>query len=350
MTKVEFINHKDQPLYATIKDVNNKDLATKRPEVFDNDYDGHSILSLADIIAMVFPNGDVTQKPMLYIRHTDMIKNQYRFGDIVELGDTYLDVQKGVYHEEEIAQAGTKISEYHEFEDGMYGFESKEPFSQLKFNEDYFTAKEGNVFSIKGEGWPKTIFEHQSMYNHVATIIRPATVSGVYEGKPIFGLGEHDRLFIPTEINGFDGITNNFGYVYMNMMGIREDGRREQALISLEFSGKIFAYYYIDGEEPILTDHVTMEAEWGHLPYVNDGTCVFKDAIFRFCGKEFHFEGKWGCKGFTPKPRVEKHGQSQIFGTWYEGKIPYRHRVYLTFGENMEAYDVKLKELGFDVK
>ena len=97
MTKVEFINHKDQPLYATIKDVNNKDLATKRPEVFDNDYDGHSILSLADIIAMVFPNGDVTQKPMLYIRHTDMIKNQYRFGDIVELGDTYLDVQKGVY-------------------------------------------------------------------------------------------------------------------------------------------------------------------------------------------------------------------------------------------------------------
>ena len=242
MTKVEFINHKDQPLYATIKDVNNKDLATKRPEVFDNDYDGHSILSLADIIAMVFPNGDVTQKPMLYIRHTDMIKNQYRFGDIVELGDTYLDVQKGVYHEEEIAQAGTKISEYHEFEDGMYGFESKEPFSQLKFNEDYFTAKEGNVFSIKGEGWPKTIFEHQSMYNHVATIIRPATVSGVYEGKPIFGLGEHDRLFIPTEINGFDGITNNFGYVYMNMMGIREDGRREQALISLEFSGKIFAY------------------------------------------------------------------------------------------------------------
>ena len=48
-------------------------------------------------------------------------------------------------------------------------------------------------------------------------IIRPATVSGVYEGKPIFGLGEHDRLFIPTEINGFDGITNNFGYVYMKM-------------------------------------------------------------------------------------------------------------------------------------
>ena len=124
--------------------------------------------------------------------------------------------------------------------------------------------------------------------------------------------------------------------------------------VSLERGEEVFYegystfYYYIDGEEPILTDHVTMEAEWEHLPYVNDGTCVFKDAIFRFCGKEFHFEGKWGCKGFTP--RVEKHGQSQIFGTWYEGKIPYRHRVYLTFGENMEAYDVKLKELGFDVK
>jgi hypothetical protein len=350
MKKVEFINHNDEALYANIGTLKAKDLETTKPEVFDNDYDGHSVLSLADIIAMLFPNGDTTQKPILYIRHTDMIKNQYRFGDIVELGDNPLDVQKGVYHEDEIAQAKTSISEYHQLAGNKYGFTSENPYSELAFNEDYWTAKEGNVFSIKGDGWPKTIFEHQSMYHHVATMIRAATVSGIFEGKSYFGLGEHDRLFIPTEVNGFDGITNNFGYVYMNMMGIREDGRREQCLISLEFSGKIFAYYYIDGEEPVLTDHVIMEAEWEHLPYVDDGTCVYRNATFRFCNKVFHFNGKWGTKGFTPKPRVEKHGQSQIFGTWYEGETPYRHRVFLTFGENMEAYDHKLTELGFDVR
>ena len=178
-----------------------------------------------------------------------------------------------------------------------------------------------------------------------------ASIMGLYENRPCLGLGEHDRLFIPSEVHGFDGITNAFGYFYMNMMGIREeDGRREQALISIDpYHGKNFCYYYIDGETPIFTDKAEMETEWTKLPYVDDGTCVYKDAIFRFGGKEFHFEGKWGSKGFTIKPRVEKHGQSQIFGTWYEGKTPYRHRLFMTFGENMEAYDYKLKELGFDV-
>ena len=87
-----------------------------------------------------------------------------------------------------------------------------------------------------------------------------------------------------------------------------------------------------------------------HLPYVDDGTCVFKDAIFRFAGKEIHFEGKWGTKGVRPEPRIEKHGQSQILGTWYEGSTPYKHKLSMTFSENMEAYDYKLEKMGFDVK
>jgi hypothetical protein len=173
---------------------------------------------------------------------------------------------------------------------------------------------------------------------------------GILDGKPVQAVGEHDRLFIPSQVRGFDGITNKFGYFYMNMLGIREDGRREQCLISIGLAdGKNLAYYYIDGQQPILTDTVSMETEWTHLPYVDDGTCVYKDAIFRFAGKEFHFYGKWGSKGFTPQPRVEKHGQSQIFGTWHEGPTPYKHRLYTTFGENMEAYDYKLKDLGFDI-
>ena len=100
----------------------------------------------------------------------------------------------------------------------------------------------------------------------------------------------------------------------------------------------------------MLTDKVSMETEWKRLPYVDDGTCVYKNAVFRFAGKEFHFEGKWGTKGFTEKPRVEKHGQSQIFGTWYEGDTPYDHELSFGFSENMEAYDYKLEKLGFEVK
>lgn len=349
--EIGFKNTSGQAMHVTFGKLSEKDLADVTPEVFDNDFDGHAIMSLADVIGMVFPNGDVNQKPLLYVRHTDMLKNEYRFGNLLELGDDYLSPQKGSYREEAIAQAGVKVSPYHTLSDGsgLSGFESESPFSEFRFCPDYYTAKEGDFFSFKGELWPNAIHEHQSMYNHVSTVIQAATHIGVLDGKPVMGLGEHDRLFIPREVNGFDGITNDFGYFYMNMMGIREDGRREQALISIENSGKIFAYYYIDGETPIMSDHITMEADWVHLPYVDDGTCVYKDAIFRFCGKEFHFEGKWGSKGFTTQPRVEKHGQSQIFGTWYEGKTPYKHRLYMTFGENMEAYDYKLKEKGFDV-
>lgn len=349
--QIDFKNTSGQAMYITLGKLREKDLVEVTPEVFDNDFDGHAILSLADVIGMIFPNGDVTKKPMLYIRHTDMLKKQFRFGNLVELGDDFLSPQKGAYHEEEVAQAGVKISEYHAVEGrkGMYGFESEDPASEFRFCEEYFAAKEGDFFNVKGELWPNAIYEHRSMYNNVSTVIQAASLLGTYEGKPVLGLGEHDRLFIPSKVNGFDGITANFGYFYMNMMGIREDGRREQALISIDNSGKTLGYYTLDGEQPIVSDHVSMEADWVHLPYVDDGTCIYKDAIFRFGGKEFHFEGKWGSKGFTPKPRVEKHGQSQVFGTWYEGKTPYQHRLFMTFGENMEAYDYKLKEMGFDV-
>ena len=134
-------------------------------------------------------------------------------------------------------------------------------------------------------------------------------------------------------------------------MGIRKDGRREfcNASLGLSEGARSIVAYKIDGEEMIITDEVSLEADWMHLSYVDDGTCVFQNAILRFNGKEIHFEGKWGTKGFLKKPRIERHGQSQIFGTWYEGSEPYEHRLYYTFVENMEAYDKNLKRFGFDV-
>ncbi len=348
--EILFKQGKGPRLCASVRPLETKDLKAPTPKCFDTDYDGHAILSLADIIGFVFPNGDANEKPMLYIRHTDMLKKEFRFGNLVELGDTWLDTQKGAFHIDQVGQGGSPITEYHQIDEETYGFEGINPKAEFRFDKDGYSAKEGDFLSLNFDKWPNAIVEHESMYKNVSTIIQAGTLYGLYEGKPCLGVGEHDRLFIPTEVHGFDGITNKFGYFYMNMIGIREDGRREQALVSVGLAdGKNLAYYYIDGETPIITDEVSVETEWHHLPYVDDGTCVYKDAIFRFAGKEFHFEGKWGTKGFTEKPRVSKHGQSQIFGTWYEGKEPYKHRLYMTFGENMEAYDYKLKELGFDV-
>ena len=349
--EIQFVHKSGPRLFADLKKLETDDLKAPTPELFNTAYDGRAILSLSDFIGMIFPNGDINEKPLLYIRHTDMLKKQFRSGNLLELGDDWLDVQKGACHVEEVGQAGSAISEYHQIDEETYGYEGIDPYAEFRFKKDRFSVKEGSFLDIDYETWPNAIVEHESMYNNVSTIIQAGSIMGTYEGKPCLGLGEHDRLFIPSKVNGFDGITGNFGYFYMNMMGIREeDGRKEQALISIDpFHGKNFCYYYIDGETPILTDRVSMETEWKKLPYVDDGTCVYKDAIFRFGDKEFHFNGKWGSKGFTIEPRLEKHGQSQIFGTWHEGKKSYRHRLYMTFGENMEAYADRLKELGFDV-
>jgi len=348
---VEFKHTSNLPQYVTLNKLTSEDVSSITPEFFKNDFDEYPTMALTDFIGMIFPDGDTNKKPYFYIRHIDMKKHVFRFGNIVELGDDFLSPQKGVINVDKFAQGGVPVTPYGSFNDGtnFTGFQSDEPKSEFRFNENSYYVKEGDFFLLKGEHWPLAIREHKSMYNGNSTYIQAATHSGMLNGNFFVGVGEHDRLFVSDKLDGFDSISATLGYIYMNMIGIREDGRKEQVLISIDNSGKVLGYYYIDGETPIITDQVTMEADWYRLPYVDDGTCVYKDAVFKFCDKEFHFEGKWGSKGFTPSPRVEKHGQSQVFGTWYEGKKPYRHKVFMTLGENMEAYDYKLEKAGFNI-
>lgn len=347
--KVEFYNKCGQMLHVEFGERNN--FIHGVPECFDNEFDGHAKLALIDIYGMIFPDGDSDKKPIMYFRHTDIGENKYRFGNLVELGDDWLSVQKGVYHVDEIATPDTPVIPYGKMSDDpeMYGFGSDEKLVEARFYENRITMKEGDFLNVTLEPWKYTIYDHQSTYPKSSVVFQPSTFIGSYEGKPIMGVGSCDRFCVRSDVDGFGSIP--FEYITLSAAGIREDGRKELIFITtlLDGSGKTVVYYALDGEIPITTDRVTMEAEWKHLPYVDDGTCIFKDAVFYFCDKEIHFEGKWGSKGFLKEPRIEKHGQSQVFGTWYEGKTPYKHRVYYTFVENMGAYDYKLKELGFDV-
>ncbi len=49
------------------------------------------------------------------------------------------------------------------------------------------------------------------------------------------------------------------------------------------------------------------------------------------------------------KPVFDKKGQAEICGPWYEGKIPYEHKNYMSFNEVQEAYAGNLEKLGFQV-
>jgi len=344
--KVLFQNKPGQTIYVEIGKNNN--LTGVEPQPFDNDYDGHARLVLFDVYGMFHIQGE--QKPRFYFRHTDLAKNRYRFGNILEPGDGPLSVQKSSFFNQ-MANGDTPVSDYRQVSDSplVFGFDSASPKVEYRLKEDGLYIKEGDFFSMKAEPWPITIYDHQSIYVGSSLISQPSIFSGVLNGKPFMGLGSYDRYCMRQDAGTFSNVP--MGYTAFCMSGVREDGRKEMLFASgsVNEDGKTIAIYYLDGETPIVSDHFEVEADWYHLPYVDDGTCVFKDAVIRFCGKEIHFEGKWGTKGFLDKPRIEKHGQSQVGGTWYEGKTPYQHRLSNCWSENMEAYDYKLKAMGFDI-
>ena len=133
---------------------------------------------------------------------------------------------------------------------------------------------------------------------------------------------------------------------------VRADGRKEACGVSIMGrNGYGFAYYCIDGEEPVLTDEVWLEADMYHLPYADpdDPTVTFKDAVWRFADKEIHFLGKWGGKGYWDHPRLETPGLSHVYGRYYVGDQPYKQMNYHVFNENTSAFDYAAEEQGFTV-
>ena len=346
---VHFSNKGYHVLYAEAGPVNS--LIPKTPVQFANAFDDHAKVVLLDHYCSLFPQADTANKPYIYFRHTDVARNKYRFGNIVDLGDEPFVVQKGVLHPEESATSETPIDQpYGWIENGVLGFESKDKVS-ARYYRSHATIKEGDYLDLTAYPWEGfTLYDHQSTYENCSCVFQPSTYVGCLDGQPVIGLGSFDRLCMKQHTEGGFG-TVPLAYIAISLMGIRKDGRREfcNASLGLSEGARSIVAYKIDGDEMIITDEVSLEADWMHLPYVDDGTCVFQNAILRFNGKEIHFEGKWGTKGFLKKPRIERHGQSQIFGTWYEGSEPYEHRLYYTFVENMEAYDKNLKRFGFDV-
>lgn len=323
-----------------------EDLTDGVPPVFDTEVDHHARYVMLDCYANFYKKSDPNGKPVFLFRHTN--KDSYRFGGFVELGDGPLDHQKGGRYD--IAQSDAKVNGYRKISDNplCYGIDTEEPFSEYRVYNGYSTWKETDIFDVKATYWPETLYDHQSSYPDNSIIYQTVTLEGTFQGEPIVGIGGCDKVFMREDVTRDLGL--RIEYFYVNLAGIRPDGRREQMICNIDtLEGKVFAYYYCDGEKSIITDEVSMEADWHHLPYCEDGTCCYKNAIFRFAGKEFHFTGKWGTKGFTEHPRLERHGQSQIVGTWYEGDTPYEHTNTLTFMENMEAYKERLNKLGFDV-
>ncbi len=323
-----------------------EDFFRERPESFQNEFDRYGKLALVDAYGLIF---DEEKAPILFVRHGNM--NGYRFGGFLRLNEDPTGVQTYLHGDDMMQKGGTEVFRQLSSDPWIYGYGSKEPFSEYRYYDIdkklYGTWKEGDFFDVTAEPFPYCVIQRMGKTANFCEAIQPAIVRGTYEGKPVEFLGSFDKVYMPAEEQKDIGST--MAYILVLDHGIREDGRKESFVVFINEKGESMGLYYLEGEEPVVSEDVKMETEWFHQPYVNDGTLMYKDAVFHIGNKVIHFEGKWGTKGITPRPRYEKHGQSQIFGTWYEGDTPYKHKMFTCFHENMEAFDYKFAKLGYKI-
>jgi len=306
---------------------------------------------------------DGIKNPVYWFRNVE--PHCQRWCGISELGDGPLEPQKGL-HGDDLAQAMTPTIKYQKVCDKPKTFEIKtgDPYSLIRFVDDgnggvyaeFKEGKDGCILDIKAVPLPKAVFSHSTPDIPAPYFQTDTVITGTYMGNPIRGMGGFDRTYL---LNNAVGKTEEEEALYAKTYrcncalycGIREDGRMEflNAQI-MDENGKGIGVYFLEGEEPIVTEDVRLEADFQHLPYVDDGTVVYTKGIWYVGPKVIHFDGKWGAKGFTAYPKIEKHGQSQCLGTWYEGKIPYKHTLEHTFTENSgDAYADRVKRMGFKV-
>lgn len=319
-----------------------------KPKAFQNDSDDNATVELVDQYGMLFLEGDTSSKPLYYMRHA--LINQGRFCGVIEPGEDFLSPQiKG--DTDSFFQKAPISNQYHRLNSNngfAYGFSADNPYMNFLFSENSELWEEGHVLELKVKHVGPAIVDHQAAFRNLPEIFLNCLIEGTYRGKKVVGMGQCAKNYKLSHQS--ESILNNLGYITVIMSGIRENGEFEQAFVAIDHSGTVGAYYICDGKEPVFSDEVSFEADWFHLPYVDDGTCIFGPGVIRFKDVELHFQPKWGTKGVTKLPRIEKHGQSHVFGTWYEGTEPYTHSNYFTFSENMGAYDTNLKKMGFEVK
>lgn len=289
--------------------------------------------------------------PYYYMRNSEADK--YRWGGVVKLGDGPLAPQTGG-HYLDLAQKDAEVDAYKKVSDDpvTYSTGTKEPFSEQTFAEEYAILKEGDFLDFKCEYWPVGLFAHTESAWNGEYLYYPFTVTGTYEGKPVKGLGQIDRAYGQLH-KAQERIGAAVGYVLDGAYsGIRKDGRREVFYGYIQGkNGHGVAYYWLEGEEPIITEEIYLETEFYHLPYLpaEDPTCACKDAVWRFADKEIHFTGRWGSRRFTSDPLDVKVGYSNSYGTWYEGKTPYEFELSHTFNESTTATIENLRKHGYKV-
>lgn len=322
---------------------------SERPKCFERD--GEVALLRHLNWCVLNPEDDTV--PHYYMRN--MEPDNYRWGGIIRLADSPLGFQSSAHHTE-LAQADTVVTRYHKCVDNpdTYEISSEIPFTRFRTSANGFTWKEANVLDVTGTPFPYMVVIHPNSPQGICYWVQPAVIRGTYAGKEICTLGAFDRFFTPLDKTEQQRAVQEVlkHYIWSYYMSVRQDGRREMAYMNIcKHNGEGVGIYWLEGEEPIMSDKVTLDAEWHRLPYapLSDPSLTFTNATWRFGGKEIHFTGKWGAKGHTPTPRLYTVGLTHCYGTWYEGATPREYLMQHCANECSGGTVDNLLLMGFDV-
>ncbi len=321
------------------------------PQCLNNSQDGNPKIRGYWVWGTLFPEDSDT--PHFYFR--SMMPDQVRKnGGFIKMGKGPLGKHTSAHHEG-IAQGGTSIVPYHKTKENPDTYEtwSEDGCFHLAYTADGIEVKEGDILNAKIEFFPYFIMSHNGTSNgDNCWFVQFGTLTGTYEGKEVKAICVTDRLF---EVEGRTkkSIHEPLNYIKSYHAGIREDGRRECFYAGIKKNDGVGeGFYWLEGEEPICTTKVTLEAEWYKLPYVpeDDGTVVFKESVWKLGDDiKVHCKCEYGSKGWLPEPRLEVKGLGQTFGDFYVGDEPYKHVLWHTLNECTGATVEHIREMGFVV-
>ncbi len=324
-----------------------EDLLKEAPAILQTERDGFAKMTLAPFYCMFTLKGE--KKPRFYYRHSN--PDSCRFVGITVPGDTPFDHQtEGYTNELSCPKKGDGYLPYRKTSDEPveYSLESADGDMKIDFGLDHARIHEGEILNGEIEYFDHVNVDHQNVWPGASTIYQAGIIRGTFMGEPFEGMARFGKTYNASN-NMEKGFQFDFGNFNNEYAGVREDGRREEAVIDITFDGGVWAYYWLEGEDPVSSDEVEVTTEFYRLPYLEDQTCMYKDIVFRFAGKEIHFEGQYGLKGYTAEPRFDKPGQAELLGRWYEGKHPYTHKLTMTFNEIQKSFPDEIEKLGFEV-
>jgi len=281
-----------------------------------------------------------SEKPDYYLR--SMTRTGYRSGTICKISDSPLEPHEPSPYFDKMAQKMETEEPYHKISDDpvTYMQSSRAPFTEFIYTEKGASWKEADILDLKIEYFPYAFFSHLNSPMQMCYMQQHLLYTGTFDGQPIRSLGCIDRVF--ADADSLETMQVDVGdrlYVYSFMSGFRKDGRRECAWVGvMGHNGHGMGMYWLEGNEPVLSDEVIVEADWQPYPFAKDDpTLTYTKAVWKFAGVELHTNCRWGSKGHTQHPRMEMVGFSQSYGTWYEGSEPYQHEIYHLLCENHSA-------------